>query len=95
MFSKGGNMTFLEDALNQSPQGRSLLQKLSSDTTNLATLAEGWFVLSKRFISEAKGKATVYCSPADADSLWVSTLLPALLENPAVSEIEISIERGS
>jgi hypothetical protein len=88
-------MTFLEDALNQTPQGRDLLQKLGGDGTNLLTVAEGWLVLSKRFVGEAKGTVTVYSAPADAESLWVTTLLPALLDNPAVPGIEISIERGS
>jgi hypothetical protein len=38
---------------------------------------------------------TVYSGPADAESLWVTTLLPALLDNPAVTELEINIARGS
>jgi hypothetical protein len=88
-------MTFLEDALNQTPQGRNLLQQLASDKTNLITLAEAWLVLSKRFVGEAKGKANIFLAPADAQSLWVTTLLPALLDNPAVTELEINVERGS
>jgi hypothetical protein len=88
-------MTFLEDALNQTQQGRGLLQKLSSDQANLVTLAEGWLVLSKRFVGEAKGRVTVFSHPADAESLWVTTLLPGLLDNPAVLEIEVNIERGA
>ena len=88
-------MTFLEDSLNQTPQGRNLLQQLASDKTNLTTLAEGWLILLKRFAGQATGNVTVYSGPADAESLWVTTLLPALLDNPAVTELEINIARGS
>ena len=86
-------MTFLEDSLNQTEQGRGLLQRLSSDTTNRATLAQGWLVLSQRYVGEAKGKVTVFLNSTDPESLWTTTLLPALLDNRAVPEIEVSVVR--